>query len=433
MGGKAIMSKSIIIDEAGLPKALTVDALRTSKQGGGTEDWVPADGKNLVELDIGGSGTYRASDYGAYGISVARVTPKYGGGATSKAAPQPVFANPHTPAIREGGNPVYMSARLLKTNLQGGGTCLWVPEDEVNLDTKYVDHSGTYPASADDCYGYSQITVTNVDVEITQDEDGDDVAKITDGDTVIIPKLPSSIVIDVLPNKLIYYEDQLIDYTGMVVKAYTKSGQLWTDASHPNGIIPISKLTLPVTIAHADQGRGASSDLDTGSFTQPIPLSGSVTFASYSDSSRRIRNQFTWTPIGNAAMVIMRNSLEQTIILTASPEASDSLLETYTYTNTVTGEQRKQFFTTFPNNQYTYDGKTVYYTRANIAHSTSVYDPLISPAIDWYGQIGSEYEAKAAWTAVYGEISGETQEVPVQWNRPYDNELLEASFSITIQ
>lgn len=248
------MSKSIIIDEAGLPKALTVDALRTSKQGGGTEDWVPADGKNLVELDIGGSGTYRASDYNAYGIAVARVSPKVGGGATSKAAQQPGFGNLYIPSIHEGSKPVLLSARLLKTNLQGGGTCLWVPEDEVNLESKYVEHSGTYRASADNCYGYSQITVSGVDVEITQDEDGDDVAEITDGGETREEKLPSEIRIEREPDFVGPYGDRAyISFTGLVVKAYTESGRLWTNENHPNGIIPISELTFPITVTDISQ------------------------------------------------------------------------------------------------------------------------------------------------------------------------------------
>lgn len=247
------MSKSIIIQQSGFPEALIVDALRTSKLGGGSEDWLPADGKNLVELDIGGSGTYRGSDYGAYGIAMARVMPKYGGGATSKAAQQPEFGNLHTPSIQEGGKPVLLSARLLKTNLQGGGTCLWVPEDEVNLDTKYVDRSGTYTARADGCYGYSQITVSGVDVEIKKDDDGDDVAEITDGGETRKEKLPSEIRIE---NELDfvgpYNEGDNLIFNGIIVKGYTASGKLWSDANHPGGVIPLSELNFSPAVAHCD-------------------------------------------------------------------------------------------------------------------------------------------------------------------------------------
>ena len=422
------MSKSIIIQEAGLAKNLTVDALRLKKQDGGSEDWLPADGKNLVELDIGGSGTYRASDYNAYGIAVARVTPKYGGGATSKAAGHD-FTEKHTPSIKEGGKSRNFSAAMLKTNLQGGGTCLWIPRMDVELKNKYISKSGTYTAKADDCYGFDQVTVSGVDVEITEDDDGDDVAKTTDGGTTTEQKLPNSIVVDVPPTKTVYSDGQAIDYTGMVVKAYTRSGQLWTDASHPNGIIPISELTLPVTIAHADQG-GASSDLDTGSFSQPIPLSGVATFA-WTQTNVPIRNTYTWTPVNGAVMVIMRNTESNTTLLYAAKQAGEVGLLRRVSIDETTGEQSTQFEYTTAFNSYTHGGKTVYYVRSIHGHGNLGINILVSPVVSGYGD--NSHDKEAAWTAIYGEISGGSQAVPVQWNRPYDNELLETSFSITVE
>ena len=235
------MSKNIIIQQSGFPQALTVDALRTNKHGGGSEDWVPTDGKNLVELQIGGSGTYKASDYNAYGIAVARVTPKYGGGATSKAAEHD-FTEKHTPSIKEGGKGRNFSAAMMKTNLQGGGTCLWIPKMDVVLKNKYISQSGTYTAKADDCFGFDQVTVSGVDVEITQDEDGDDVERTTDGGEVTETKLPSYIRVTVLPQKIDYTVGETIDYTGLMVHAYTKSG---IDL----GVVPFNELILPATKA----------------------------------------------------------------------------------------------------------------------------------------------------------------------------------------
>lgn len=421
------MIKNIIIQQNGVAETLTVDALRLKKQDGGTEDWVPADGKNLVELQIGGSGTYKASDYNAYGIAVVRVKPKYGGGATSKAAGHD-FKEKHTPSIKEGGKSRNFSAALLKTNLQGGGTCLWVPRMNVELKSKYITKSGTYAAKADDCYGFDQVTVSGVDVEITEDDDGDDVAKTTDGGTTTEQKLPNSIVVDVPPTKTVYSDGQTIDYTGMVVKAYTRSGQLWTDASHPNGIIPISELTLPATIAHADQG-GASFDLDTGSFSQPIPLSGVATFA-YTQTNVPIRNTYTWTPVNGAAMVIMRNTERSTVLLFAAKQAGEVGLWRRVLIDESTGEQRTEFDYTTASNSYTHGGRTVYYARASFGHGNAGIDILVNPVVSNYGD--NSHEQEAAWTAIYGEISGGTQAVPVQWNRPYDSELLETSFSITV-
>lgn len=244
------MSKNIIIQKAGMPQALTVDALRLKTQDGGSEDWLPADGKNLVELQIGGSGTYKASDYNAYGISVARVKPKYGGGATSKAAEHD-FTEKHTSAIKEGGKSRNFSAKMLKTNLQVGGTCLWIPKMDVVLKNKYISKSGVYTAKADDCFGFDQVTVSGVDVEIIQDDDGDDVERTTDGGEVTETKLPSFIRVTVLPIKIDYNMGEAIDYTGLIVHAYTKSG---IDL----GTVPFNELILP-----AKKAGDGESDLYT--------------------------------------------------------------------------------------------------------------------------------------------------------------------------
>ena len=392
------MSKSIIIQESGLSQNLTVDALRLKTQSGGIEDWLPADGKNLVELQIGGSGTYKASDYNAYGIAVARVKPKYGGGATSKAAEHD-FTEKHTPSIQEGGKARNFSAAMLKTNLQDGGTCLWIPRMDVELKSKYITQSGTYAAKADDCYGFDQVTVSGVDV------------------------------VDVPPTKTVYSDGQAIDYTGMVVKAYTRSGRLWTDASHPNGIIPISELTLPVTIAHADQGGGASSDLDTGSFSQPIPLSGAATFA-YSTTDGTVRHTYTWTPVNGAAMVIRRNTENSTVLLFAAKQAGEVGLRRHVMIDETTGEQRTEFDYTTTSPSYIHDGKKVYYVRSTNGHAVGGQNVLVNPVVSDYGD--NSHDSEAAWTAVYGDISGGGSSIPVQWNRPYDAELLETSFSITV-
>lgn len=419
------MSKSIIIDEAGLPKALTVDALRTSKQGGGTEDWLPVDETNLVELDIGGSGTYRASNYGAYGIAVARVTPKYGGGATSKAAQQPVFENLHTPAIREGGNPKYMGARLLKTNLQGGGTCLWVPEDEANLESKYVDHSGTYTAQADGCYGFDQVTVSGVDVEITQDEDGDDVVKITDGDEIKTEKLPSSIVVTTLPSKTVYNDGDTIDFNGIVVRAYLKSGGVWRDNDHPNGVIPLSELIFPVTTADIDSAERetASSDIVPEPFE--CSSSGNTKYGPKPPEGEEDHeaNWYESYSIPDGKLTLSGNIGGTTINgLFASSSPSSSVQKTIYYPQGGSSSD-----TQAPNQEYTYNGRTVYYG-------------------DWKkGWIGSSWvlkeinpdgatdeKAKRAWSMIYGYIDPAGQRIPVQWNRPIDNKTLETSFKITV-
>lgn len=405
------MSKSIIIQQSGFPEALTVDALRTSKLGGGSEDWLPADGKNLVELDIGGSGTYRASDYGAYGISVARVSPKYGGGATSKAAQQPEFGNLHIPVIQEGGKPVLLSARMVKTNLQGGGTCLWVPEDEVNLETKYVDHSGTYTARADGCYGYSQVTVSGVDIEITQDEDGDDVAEITDGGETRQEKLPSEIRIEREPDFVGPYGDgAYISFDGLLVKAYTASGKLWTDTTHTDGVIPMSELIFPVTVTDISQVGGEERDVTGTDLIAPVYL----TLLKIGDVYQNLKiKSIEGAPYG---MRIKR----------AGDNCENAIASYFPSAVTVAREDGSFPVTYRADNEFTYNGKTCYINLGSYGTDGSGTMPFTNADNRRFG-IGA-----AAGIALLGTKPIGGQPIPVQWARPYDGLVLEDTFDVEV-
>ena len=164
--------------------------------------------------------------------------------------------------IKEGGVAKNLTADKLRTNLYGGGTCLWVPEDDVQLGTKSIDENGTYKAEDDGYYGFSQVTV-NVpggaggppggkgssvvgkkpngnDAVITIDQNGD----------IVEMELPSEIRVTTPPDDTNYLDGDEIDYTGMVVKAYKADGTLWTNETYTDGVVPLNELVLPDT--HAD-------------------------------------------------------------------------------------------------------------------------------------------------------------------------------------
>ena len=152
--------------------------------------------------------------------------------------------------IQEGGTGKQFTADKLKTNLVGGGTCLWVPEDETTLGTKNINENGTYNASDDGYYGYSAVTVNGVGTATGTGPDGETHSYTEDGQggiTDII--LPDHIAIVTPPTVTTYADGATIDFSGMVAKAYLKAGGLWTDSTHPNGVIPISELIFPVTTA----------------------------------------------------------------------------------------------------------------------------------------------------------------------------------------
>lgn len=63
-------------------------------------------------------------------------------------------------AIKEGQTAKSFSdVAKLKTNLVGGGTATWVPEDETQLVEKTITQNGEYLPSSDSAYGFSKVTV----------------------------------------------------------------------------------------------------------------------------------------------------------------------------------------------------------------------------------------------------------------------------------
>lgn len=244
------MSKNITIKEDGVSQNLSLDVLRIPAYGGGTVDFVPDDNLGLVKIRVKQNGTYKASDFGAYGISEVSVACTVSGGsATSEADSKPVSGKQNVNPT-EGGKQYMFSVKRLSTILTAGGICKWIQKAAVALGLKSINlDNKTYKASDDGYYGYSQCTVSGISITRSTDGDGNTVVTHTDGGGTVSIVVPDRIVIDTLPTITNYADGATINFSGMVVKAYKADGTLWTDESHPNGIIPFDELILPVTVA----------------------------------------------------------------------------------------------------------------------------------------------------------------------------------------
>lgn len=233
------MSKRIIIDEAGLPKALTVDALRIEKLGVGSEDWAFASGEtsSFVKMSIGENAEVDATDYDAQAITEVDVTQDINGIET-----QPdevaVTIEPRNVSISEGNQPrIFSPVKKVRVNLQAGGTVDLLPKSSIATGTLYATKRGHYAAKDDGYVGYSKVYV-NVPESI--DGTGED-GGWTD--------LPDEIRVTTPPTKTIYNDGETIDYSGMVVTAY-KNEQVWHNNAYPDGVIPNEELIFEQTVAH---------------------------------------------------------------------------------------------------------------------------------------------------------------------------------------
>ena len=323
--------------------------------------------------------------------------------------------------IQEGGVGKQLTADKLKTNLVGGGTCLWVPEDETQLGTKYISENGTYKASDDGYYGYSEVTVSGVGTVTGKDSDGDDATVTTDPETgeIIITKLPYSISVVTPPTKTVYTNGETIDFSGMVVKGYLKSGDLWTDSSHPNGVIPISELTLPVTTADIGSASGARASSEL--IPEGFEFGGSGRITAYKgEYGAGLKRIVTYTA---EAVTLGWPSQRNTKGIAAS-SSPGSYSE---HTSNPDGTSRDN--TGSMNKSYTYNDKTVYYGSWSSGWGFSSYTienvaPNATDVIEDYNG------GLIAWTMIYGDITPGGQVIPVQYMS--GEKTLESSFTITV-
>lgn len=169
-------------------------------------------------------------------------------------------------SIQEGGTAKVLTVDKLKTNLSGGGTCLWVPEDTVGLETKHINANGTFAAASDGKYGFSTVYVNvpggaggppgeeGCSIVGTDPNDGEEyVVEIDENGDIVKTMMPSGIAITTLPTKLSYTDGEAIDFSGIVVKLKKHDGTFYTDENYPDSIIPFAELTFPVTEADASE------------------------------------------------------------------------------------------------------------------------------------------------------------------------------------
>lgn len=182
--------------------------------------------------------------------------------------------------IQEGGVGKQMTVNKIKVNNVGSGTSLWVPEDETTLTTKNISKNGTYEATTDHAYGYSQVTVNVAGGNGSADSSGAPTSSEgvspggvgsaiigvdpSDGETygygvdesgnVVKTHLPTSIQVAKPPNKTSYSDGETIDFSGIIVTLHGGDSALFVNTDYPNGRVPFSELVFPVTVAHRQSG-----------------------------------------------------------------------------------------------------------------------------------------------------------------------------------
>lgn len=370
-----------------------------------------------------------------------------------------------TIVMYEGGQEHVFTAAKLRTPLQSGGTCDWVPEDETDLVTKYVSENGTYNASSDNAYGYSQFSVnvkggngssnnsgkpagsdvtttkpgggldldgitppggSGSSVVGTDPETGNDVAVGVDsnGNLVQTP-VPSAIQIITPPTKTAYTYQETMDYTGIVVAAKKKDGTTFTDARYTNGHIPMQELIFPVETAPAASGSRGKADSETSTvFAQPIAVGLTGYEVNYTDHPTMTGVEVRVT--SDSGYVCHSYILNGTLTFLCASKTSSTVgvYNVLKYKDGTSEEARPNYYR---GTSVTYKGKTFYYQK-----EISSFDigergtPVGTPET-----ISSAPTVADAYVMLFGDDEGGTATIPVKWTNPYTGATQQDTFEIT--
>ena len=264
---------------------------------------------------------------------------------------------------------------------------------------------------------------TSQEIQLSWNRPGDGVA-LTDTFDITVSEmiLPTLIKMTTLPTNISYADNETINLTGAVVKAYTDEDTIWEDENYPGGIIPLTELTTVPTAADQSQAseRTATSDLDTGVWPKPMPIG-----TSYVASSTSFTYDVVVTPYqGNVTFTgcLQPGQHIGYVFLAASADSNasvDWLGSTLSLSD-----------------HYTYDNRTVYWvSRGGSGQSFDIdqCDPNANPdgTIQTSSLSWSE-KANIAWTMIYGDISDSTETIQVNWRRPVDGTVLSIIFDIIL-
>lgn len=336
--------------------------------------------------------------------------------------------------IQEGGTPKPMSdVAKIRTSLQGGGTCLWVPEDEVKLTTKHITENGTYKAEDDDKYGYSQVTV-NVPGGAGGPAGGPGSSLVgtdTDGNDYLIgadengdlekTKLPSSITVATPPTKTQYVDGENVNISGIVVNASYGDGTAYESN-------PIAEGELSIDPTTADISKSVQSDewdVSGTTLTAPVYMQMLGEDVIYMGHEGDISYYYVYDLVATAPVYAIRCPWH-------SLDSDSSLMGCFVSTEPFSCKTRR----------HAPSGWSPH-LESITSHAVTVGDSTGYAGNEKYGSVGwnvllSAYQGgtSIADTAVMAVTGGRpksgTQEITVSWNRIGDGKKLDSTFDIQV-
>lgn len=317
--------------------------------------------------------------------------------------------------IKEGGAArLFGGTNYLKTETAEGSACLWVPEDDRKLSTKYITKNGAYQAAKDGVYGWGSVQVSVISNSVTGKDPttGKTVSVSANPDTGELEEtvVPTEIRFTTPPTKTVYRDGEAIGLVGATITAYDSDGnELKT--------VPLNEVTIYPTTASYDASsdyRTADGELETG-LEMPFPFSNTLT---------RVEERELAIITDTLSCAAVTSYGESSFVAASATKGQASSTHRIVYND---GREPIVYESTIPlEKSFTHDGKTVYY----YDNFNGTWDSQ-TPHANTSGNIAVE---RIAWTMIYGDttMQGSHQTITVSWPRSDDGVVLETSFAITV-
>ena len=315
--------------------------------------------------------------------------------------------------IKEGGKGYpFGSVKCLMVEGDNGEYYPWYPETDRQLESLSVDKNGSYRASDRGVYGWNHVSanVPQTDSVTGKDpETGEEKTVTVDPETgeLVETVVPVEIRVTTLPTKTEYTEGETIDYSGIVVHAYSSTGE-------DMGAVPFGELVFPTSKA----GEGWEDEWSDGGGLNALQIAYTQHWGvdwRGQDYSVYV-SQILGVDPDDGASAMLKGSGPARLFVTR--------YNGHNYAARLAGDSNFDYTCYYPEREtYQYDGggSTSYQTTLN----------QFTLAM-WEDKITELPESTVDPTTVDPANLHATQSIPAQWQRPGDGAILETSFNITV-
>jgi len=336
-------------------------------------------------------------------------------------------------SISEGGKGYpFGPVKCLMVEGDNGEFCPWYSEADRALDSLSVTQNGIYRASDRGVYGWNRVSV-NVQADSVTGRDpetGEEKTVTVNPQTgeLVEAVVPTEIRVTTLPTKTDYTNGETIDYSGIIVHAYSSTGQDMGEA-------PFNELVFPVTTAQIGDRWSDGQGLNA----MKIEYNPHLSIRERTDTGEKIDERLVYVH-GSALGTTAYEGVRRPASFGAPyniPNASGTLFVTRyngsSYFSKISGEGRVEvyvFLDGFVSRSSLYDIKWTGWFISDLTEYEAVEGEFTRGPYETY--LTDILESTVNPKRVDPSSLHAVQNLPVRWPRPGVGAILETSFDINV-